>query len=397
MIMTSRHDVVIVGAGPAGSTAAHRLACAGINVALLDQATFPREKSCGDGVGLRGLDVLERSGLGKWAQGFLVPAIYRMSSPDEQVLDVRLPLEEACFGRDIPRFILDARLVEMAAAAGAQLHESTRVTDVTLDQGSRVRVTAGNEVFEADLLILADGSHAPLTRRLGLARHDPDLYAIRQYFSGDRDTTHRIEIHFQHWILPGYSWIFPENEGRVNVGTGTFSYRLRREGVDLKQFLDRFLSEQHLSGGRLLDAIPDGSIRGHPLRTELGRSRTHDERIMVVGDAAGLVNPMSGEGISSGMESGELAARIALKSLAAGDFSNKFLSAYTRELQAKFMPDWRAARFLRRILTRPRMLNYLFRRMQTDEERALLFGYLIINYVPQRRALRPRTLLRLLA
>lgn len=394
--MTLTHDVVIVGAGPAGSTAAHRLARAGIDVALLDRATFPRDKSCGDGVGLRALDVLERSGLGEWAKGFLVPAIYRMSSPDEQVLDVRLPLEEAIFGRDIPRYILDARLVETAVLAGTQLHESTRVTDITMEQGSRVKVIAGNEVFEADLLILADGSHAPLTRQIGLARNEPDLYAIRQYFKGDRDDTRRIEIHFQRWILPGYSWIFPENDGRVNVGTGTFSYRLQREGVDLKQFLNRFLSEQHLSGGRLSDATPDGGIRGHPLRTELGRSRTHAERIMVVGDAAGLVNPMSGEGISSGMESGEMAARIALKSLAAGDFSSNFLHAYTRELHALFMPDWRAARFLRQILTRPRLLNYLFRRMSSDDERALLFGYLIINYVPQRRALRPRTLLRLL-
>jgi geranylgeranyl reductase family protein len=394
--MTSRYDVVIVGAGPAGSTAAQRLARAGINVALLDKATFPRDKSCGDGVGLRGLEVLERSGLGEWAKSFLVPAIYRMSSPDERVLDVRLPLEEACFGRDIPRFILDAMLVETAVADGAQLYESRHVTDVTLDQKDRVRATAGNEVFESDLLILADGSHAPLTRQLGLARNEPDLYAIRQYFTGDHDTTRRIEIHFQRWILPGYSWVFPENGGRVNVGTGTFSYRLKREGVDLKQFLSRFLEEQHLSGGRLANASPDGGIRGHPLRTQLGHSRTHAERIMVVGDAAGLVNPMSGEGISSGMESGELAARVAIKSFAAGDFSSDFLAAYTRELQAKFMPDWSAARFLRRILTRPRLLNYLFRRMSNDEQRALLFGYLIINYVPQRRALRPSTLLRLL-
>lgn len=395
--MTSTHDVVVVGAGPAGSTAAHRLADAGIDVALLDQAKFPREKSCGDGVGLRALNVLERSGLGEWAKGFLVPAIYRMSSPDEQVLDVRLPLEEACFGRDIPRILLDAKLVETAVAAGAHLHEEARATDVSVDEGSKVRVAAGSEVFEADLLILADGSHAPLTRRLGLARNEPDLYAIRQYFHGDRDTTQRIEIHFQRWILPGYSWVFPENGGRVNVGTGTFSYRLKREGVDLKRFLERFLEEQHLSGGRLSDASPDGGIRGHPLRTELGRSRTHADRIMVVGDAAGLVNPLSGEGISSGMESGELAARVALKSLAAGDFSSDFLSTYTRELQAMFMPDWRAARFLRRILTQPWLLNYLFRRMRTDAERALLFGYLIINYVPQRHALRLRTLLRLLA
>lgn len=387
-------DVAIIGAGPAGSIAAQRLAKEGVRVALIDRASFPRDKSCGDGVGSRGLDVLERSGLGEWAGQFLAPQVLTMSPPDGTLLTLYPDVENHCFGRTIPRMLLDDALVQSAVKAGASLHENTRVEGVEIEEQG-VQVHSNGTRFSARMLILADGSHAPITRKLGLIQDRPDLYAIRQYVQGDADSKKTIEFHFQPWIIPGYTWIFPMNDSRANIGTGTFTYRLK-QNVDLRDFLARFLTEQRANGGRLANSQEDGVVKGHPLRTRLGNSHLYAKNTLVIGDAAGLVNPLSGEGISSGMESGEMAAKHILAMLKDGGFSQPHYEAYRREVLATFLPDWRAARFFRQVLKSPWLLNRVFRKMSKDHERALHFVYLLLNYLPQRDFLKPGMLLKLL-
>jgi geranylgeranyl reductase family protein len=390
-------DVAIVGAGPAGSIAAHRLATAGIHVALLERATFPRDKACGDGVSAPGLDALARTGLGEWASQFIVPEVLRLTSPDGQVLDVRPePINGHYYGRTIPRRLLDARLAQAATEAGARLFEGTRVSGIERTNGRPPRIAADGLTLEAQMVILADGSNAPVTRRLGLVQGPPELIAIRQYFAGDAGPDKRLEIHFEPWITPGYTWVFPLNDGRANVGTGTFTHRIRQEGVALRDILARFTSDPAAAGKRLARAKPAGPIQGHPLRTQMENTRTHAERVLVVGDAAGLVSPLSGEGIAHAMESGEMAAAHALRALSAGDFSARALAAYTQDLQARYAADQRAARILRLTLNAPRLLNRIFRRLRHDGDLALLIGHIILGHKSSRLALRPGTLVRLL-
>jgi geranylgeranyl reductase family protein len=391
-------EVAIVGAGPAGSIAAHRLAAAGARVALLERTTFPRDKACGDGVSAHGLAVLERTGLGEWASGFTAPQVLRLTSPDGQVLDVQPEaINGHCYGRTIPRRLLDARLAQAAAEAGAQLLEGTRVQSIERTNGHPLRVAAEGATVKAQMVILADGSNAPVTRRLGLVQAPPELIAIRQYFAGDTGPGRRLEIHFEPWITPGYTWLFPVSDGHVNVGTGTFTRRLRQDGVALKDILARFTSGLAAAGKRLAQAEPAGPVQGHPLRTRMEDTRTHAERVLVIGDAAGLVSPLSGEGIARAMESGEMAAAHALRALAAGDFSARALAAYTRDLKAHYAAEQRAARFLQRALHAPRLLNRIFRKLRRDEDLALLIGYIILSHKSPRLALRPATLLRLLS
>lgn len=390
-------DVVIVGAGPAGSAAARFMAAAGVRVVLLERATFPRDKPCGDGVAARGMAVLARIGLGEWASRFPAPKVLRLTSPDDQVLDVRPETgDDFCYGRTIPRHLLDARLAQAAVEAGARLVEGTRVRSVEWPDGSRPCVVADGLEVTAQLVILADGSHAPITRRLGLVREVPEMIAVRQYFAGDAGPADRLEIHFQPDVVPGYVWLFPESDGRANVGTGIFTWRTRRDRVPLREILAHFVADPTATDGRLARAEPAGPVRGHPLRTRLGGTRTHAERLLVAGDAAGLVNPLSGEGIASALESGELAATHALAALEAGDFSARALASYSRALEARYGADRRAARFLRLALSVPRLLNRVFRNLRKDEELALLIGYIIIGHESPRLALRPTTLLRLL-
>ena len=390
-------DVVIIGAGPAGSIAAQRLAAAGVQVVLLERATFPRDKSCGDGITTKGLDILNQIGLGEWASQFPAPEIGRMSSPDGQTLDILLRTDDYCYGRTIPRRLLDAQLARVATEAGARLLEGTRAWTVERANGAKPLVSAGTLSVSAEMVILADGSHAPVTRRLGLAHKPPEILAIRQYLAGDTGPAERMEIHFLQSLIPGYAWIFPMGEGRVNVGIGTYTRRVRRGEVPLRQALSRFATDPTAMQESLAQTEPVGPMRGHPLRTRLGATRTHDERILVVGDAAGLVSPLSGEGIAPAMESGLLAAAHVLRGLETGDFSASALSAYSRALESRYGADQRAARVLRLLLSSPALLCRVFSRLRQDEELALLVGFIIIGHKSPRLALRPTTLVRLLA
>lgn len=391
-------DVAIVGAGPAGSVAAHRLATAGVQVALLERATFPRDKPCGDGVTTKGLEVLARSGLGEWASQFLAPEVGRMTSPDGQVVDIHLKVgNDYCYGRTIPRRLLDAQLAQVAVEAGARLMEGTRVRAVEQADGHQRIVVADRLKVTAPMVILADGSHVPITRRLGLAQGVPEILAIRQYLVGDTGPAERVELNFQQGIIPGYAWVFPIGDARVNVGIGTFTQRVRRGKVALRDALSQFVANPAAMDGRLARAESAGPARGHPLRTRLGDTCTHADHLLVAGDAAGLVNPLSGEGIAPALESGELAAAHTLAALEAGDFSARTLAAYSQAVEARYRPDQQAARVLRLILSVPRLLNRVLRRMERDGELALLVGHIIIGHKSPRLALRPTTLLRLLA
>jgi flavin-dependent dehydrogenase len=340
-------------------------------------------------------------GLDEWTCQFPGPEIGRITSPDGQILDVRPPVAKAhCYGRTIPRQLLDARLAEAAVMAGARLVEGTRVRSVdgvNDSAGSMLTIVADGLEVAAHLVILTDGSHAPVTRRVGLVQEPAELVAMRQYFSGDVGPHERMEIHFRpQEILPGYTWVFPIGHGRVNVGTGTFFRRAQSE-VSLRRILENFLGDPEVTEGRLLGAEPVGPVRGHPIRTRLDKMRNYAGRILVAGDAAGLVNPLTGEGIAAALESGQLAATHALSALETGDFSACALASYDQALRARFLADQRAARFLRIALFVPNLFNHVIRRLRHDPKLALLIGYIIIGYRPPRLALRPRTLLRLLA
>jgi geranylgeranyl reductase family protein len=390
-------DVAVIGAGPAGSIAAHRLASAGVRVALLERATFPRDKACGDGVSADGLAVLARTGLDEWAARFTAPEVLRLTSPDGRVLDVRPePIDGHCYGRVIPRRLLDARLAQAATEAGARLLEGARVQRVERMDGRSLHIIAGGLTLDTQMVILADGSNAPITRRMGLVREPPDLIAIRQYFAGDAGPSRRLEIHFEPWITPGYTWVFPAGDGHVNIGTGTFAHRVHQDGIALRNVLNRFTANLATTDGRLARAEPVGPVRGHPLRTRMANAHTHAERVLVAGDAAGLVSPLSGEGIASALESGELAATHARRALEAGDFSGRALASYSRALKARYGADQRAARTASLVLNKPRLLNRIFRKLQQDEELAQLIGDIVLSHRSPRLVLRPRTLLRLL-
>ena len=389
-------DIAVIGAGPAGSIAAQRLAAAGAQVALIEKDIFPRAKSCGDGVTSEGLDVLNRTELASWAAQFPEMKALRLTSPDGQVLNIPFNHPEwGCVGRIIPRFQLDEKLARCAVESGAVLMEGCQVTAVEQTDHQPIRITAGDESIETQLLILADGSHAPVTRRLGLIRTKPELVAMRQYFTGDTLADDTLEIHFTPTIVPGYTWLFPVGDGRINIGTGSFSRRVAQGKLNLHKELDQFVAHHPVTADRLQQLKPAGPLKGHPLRTNLDETQTHADRILVTGDAAGLVNPFTGVGIGQAMHSGELAAQHALLALQRGALNAQDLASYTRDLKAHYRPDQKAARLLRDWLSPTPVLNWLFRKLRHNQSLALMLGHIILGKRSPRLAFQSKTWLQL--
>ncbi|WP_166533505.1 geranylgeranyl reductase family protein [Blastococcus xanthinilyticus] len=303
-------DVVVVGAGPAGAAAAlaARRARPEARVLVLDRAGFPRDKVCGDGIAPEALDVLGGLGLDPAAVTAGYPAVprLRLRSPDGTTVEraTRRP------SHVIPRAVLDARLVAAAREAGAELrrHLVRRITvgpdGVEVDGA----VTAG-------VLIGADGAESVVRRAVGVPRNRPDQLAValRGYApvpAGQRDVQVILTTE-QRW--PAYAWSFPIGDGRANVGYGELtSGGATRAG--LLEGLDR-----------LLPGVRAEELKAHRLPLSTGRPRQPDGRVLLAGDAASLINPLTGEGIFYAVLSGALAGAAAGAGAGAG-------AAYRRAL-----------------------------------------------------------------
>jgi geranylgeranyl reductase family protein len=388
-------EVAIIGAGPGGSATAYHLAASGIKVVLLDKKIFPRDKTCGDLITIDGLQVLERMNLGEWASGFKQVRALQFTSPDGKILDTPVTAARGdVAARIIPRRLLDYELVQAAVRVGARLVDGVCVRDVVLN-GARPRVLTDNMEIEADLVILADGSQAPVSRRLGMVKDDFDLLAVQQYLVGDSDPAGPVEFHFQQAVIPGYTWLIPMGDGQFNIGAGTYTSRIRRNELNLKEILEMFKTNHPVSRNRLANSEPLGPIKAHPLRTNLKGTHTHADRVLVVGDAAGLVSPFTGEGIAPALVSAQFAAVQAQKALIAGDFSEKFLAPYTQALRRRYLADKRAGRILRMILRNPSLLNHIFRRMRRDDGMAQQFMHVFLDECSPAQLLNLKTLLKI--
>jgi geranylgeranyl reductase family protein len=288
---------VVVGAGPAGTAAAleARRLRPGASVALVDKADFPRDKACGDGLGPHAVDELEALGAAGVLEGYPPIRGLRLRSPR----GMEVAGDPARPNYVIPRSVLDARLVEAATAAGAQLR---RASVRRLEQHDGL-VTVDGELA-ARVVVGADGANSTVRRLLGVASN-PDralAIAVRGYAPAPAGRPEQLIA----WVAegwPAYVWSFPTGTGVANVGYGLLRSRFHGDRAELHRRLHELLPW----------ADPDpASLRAHHLPFSSFRPPPGRGRVLLAGDAASLVNPLSGEGIYYALASGRLAARAAL-------------------------------------------------------------------------------------
>ena len=348
----------MVGAGPGGATTAAVAAADGLRVLLLDKATFPRDKVCGDAISGKSVDVLKKLDLLDRVQsGDAIDSWgILFSSPGGD--EVEIPFGSGQQNGSAPGFVcareaFDQLVVQRAVELGAELRGGAE-TDYLLwdgDQVCGVALRTGEEI-RAPIVVGADGAYSFVARELGMQQLDEDHYyaGVRAYYEGVGDFRGRnfIELHFVDEAIPGYFWIFPMANGRANVGMGTLSSRIKKEGIQLKRLLDETIQAPRFRD-RFSSANRLGKTHGWGMPLGSAPRKMGGNGWMLVGDAASLIDPFTGEGIGNAMVSGDLAAQWAAKAIQANQTSADFLAGYEEAVHDVLASELRLSYTLRRL------------------------------------------------
>ncbi|MEV0948084.1 geranylgeranyl reductase family protein [Rhodococcus sp. NPDC049939] len=349
-------DVLVIGAGPAGSSAASWIARTGRDVVLVDAAVFPRDKTCGDGLTPRAVAELDLLGLGDWVRSKGTNRGLRLSGFGHE-LELEWPGKSfPSVGSAVPRTELDDKLRANAVTSGAVMVQGAKAVGVEW-AGDRVsavtlETTHGTSEISCRTLVIADGVRSTLGKQLGRQWHRSTAYGVaaRAYIATDRSADPWITSHLElrdsaGTLQSGYGWVFPLGTGEVNIGVGTLATAKRPAGTALRPLLDLYTAQRRdeWNWNGELRAVASALL---PMGGAV--SRIAGPNWAIIGDAAACVNPLNGEGIDYGLEGGRLVAEVV-----DADDLTQIWPAILREHYGR---AFSVARRLAGLLTTPRIL-----------------------------------------
>ncbi|WP_410664511.1 geranylgeranyl reductase family protein [Amycolatopsis sp. lyj-84] len=371
-------EVIVVGAGPAGSTVATYLARAGVDVLLLEKTEFPREKVCGDGLTPRGVKQLIDLGIDTSEDAGWVHSRGLRILTGELTLELDWPdlTSYPPYGVSRTRQDFDDLLAKTAVKAGARLYERTTVTGAITGPTGRVigvEAKVGPEKtpvsYRAPLVLACDGVSARLALSVGIQKNEkrPMGVAVRQYYKSPRHDDPFIEGHLELWdrsdprdpkLLPGYGWAFPLGDGTVNVGLGMLSTSAAFRSTDYRALLRQWLDGTPEEWGyREENAI--GKVGGAGLPMGFNRTPHYRDGLLLLGDAGGMVSPFNGEGISAAMESAQLASEFVVQALARreGPSRERALEGYPRAVGELMGGYYRLGNVFAKLIGKPKIMH----------------------------------------
>jgi geranylgeranyl reductase family protein len=344
-----RADVAIVGAGPAGAAAAIALARADRTVVLLDKATFPRDKICGDGVTTGALRILEELGV----QPRQVPSWTEVSdihvvSPSKHQATFPLPRDRGQFAAVMRRTDLDDAIVDQAREIGVTVLDGVEVTGAADGPDEVALELADGSTVVAEQVIAADGMWSPMRKFLGTAvpGYLGEWHAFRQYFTDTGPKARDLWVWFEPDLLPGYAWSFPLPDGGANVGFG-IQRGAKIATKEMKALWPELLARPHIAEVLGPDAVPEDRHQAWPIPARTGELALTAGRVLWVGDAAAVTDPMTGEGIGQALLTGQLAARAIVDG--DGDPA-QVRAAYEHAVARELLPDHKMSMLLIRAL-----------------------------------------------
>lgn len=377
--MNHHYPVIILGAGPAGCSASMHLSAMGVEHAIVDKSSFPRDKVCGDALSGKVTSILKQLNpnwveeLRQNSTEFTPSWGVVFSAPDGG--EVAVPFKhktsenQGSPGYIAKRFDFDQFLVSKLDPNHAQTFFGQKVEDIQIDK-SGCTVTTTDHRLTAELIISAEGVNAPLAKSLGHRMEKNHFCAgLRQYYSGVKELSAEgyIELHFVQEALPGYFWIFPLPNGEANVGIGMLSKYVSRNKVNLKTLMDEVIASPKFKE-RFSEAKPLEDMKGWGLPLGSKKRSIQGERFVLTGDAASLIDPFTGEGIGNAMMSGKLAAESVASALSKGTYQENKLHTYEDKVYNKLWGELRLSRMLQRLIRYPWLFNWMIRKINSNAE-----------------------------
>lgn len=390
--MEKERDVIVVGAGPSGATAAALLAQQGYDVLLLDRMDFPRDKICGDGVPHGVISMMNRLGMADKIraaeeQGEINPLNQvRLVSPKGHIIDAPLTIgEDGAKSYVAPRLVLDAAIQQQAVESGVTFRQAQAQGPLLADGrvvGVQAKVGSNGSTkivdFPAKLVIGADGVTSAIARSLRpkQAQHNDEhrAVALRAYIEDIEEIPHTAEFYLYEEINPGYAWIFSLGNNRANIGLGMRLDHFRQTKTKLETMLHQFMEmptiKKRLKNGGKLHDIATWQLN---FGSQKGMQFAFDGA-MLIGDAAGFINPITGGGIYNGMISAELAAQTAHEALTAGNVGLSQLQVYQQRCERRLYPNLRSSYNYQRLLLRfPILVDILIKWGKENSQLAHIF------------------------
>ena len=349
-------DVIILGAGPAGTTCALALREAGLTVAMLDKARFPRDKVCGDAIPGRAVKVLKTVHPESEKELAAFPAKLMTKRTAIFLNEKEVEIQWKGLAYTSTRLAFDDLLLRLVQQhTDTVICQETKITSIQYGEDRVELIGEGQQRFNAKLVIAADGAHSIVAKTLAKKKVNKQYYggAVRAFYKNvSGGFPDRTEIFIQKHKIPGYFWIFPLPDNVVNIGFGMTSEYISRDRVNLKQELLDFISSTPNLRKRFANSEALSSPEGFGLPFGHGPESISGNRFLLTGDAANLVDPMSGDGIGNAMMSGRHAALQVMRSFAQQDFSAKFLQDYERSLYGAIGKELRMRSRLQQVLTK---------------------------------------------
>lgn len=370
--------VCIIGAGPGGAAAALQLNQLGINCIIVDKAVFPRDKICGDGLSGKVITCLNRIDpaivgrleqlaikLNSWGVTFVAPnrkeleVGYRTDYEKNNEAQKVKPIGYVCKRLLFDNFLVD----EMKRCPNIQVMEGINIHTYQLERDGYLVTGENGFQLKADLLIIANGAHSSFSKNTAGIKMEPKHYVagLRAYYKNvsGMNTDNFIELHFIKSLLPGYFWIFPLPNGEANVGVGMLSNEISKRKINLKKELQKIIENDPIVKERFKNATLVETVDGYGLPLGSKKRVLSGERYMLVGDAASLIDPFTGEGIGNALYSGRNAAMQAARAIQENNFSKDNLAKYDLEIERAMGTELRLSHRLQKLIMYPMLFNLI--------------------------------------
>jgi geranylgeranyl reductase family protein len=402
-------DALIAGGGPAGSALAYHLAKKKFKVIVAEAAHFPRDKVCGDGVSPIALSELDAMGIKKWKKFSLANEISKVGlfiKDDKVFIDLSKPEHLPFHARIIPRIELDNWIYETAKEVGAVYLEDTRVVGYAVNStGATAQLKQGttSKQIRAKVIVGADGSSSVVARQLqgGNNTDEFQLLGLRTYYENINGPGNRVDIYFTGESFPGIFWLFPKGASGANIGMACTSATLPHKPGNIKKLLAGHIENNADIKARIGNGKPETKVDGWMLRFFNPKSILTGNRIMLVGDAAGLINPLSGDGIQYALLSARWAAEILSNCLQQNDLSEKALFNYRKKIDKELGYDFALSnllvQFARNKTLTPvwmKILSVMISRAKEDKEYADTIAGIFEGTYPSQKALNSKFILK---